>query len=413
MQKQTDASEKSEALIAAIIEKMSGLNKARRDFMITIFMLYMGLRGRYNFLNMARYGEYSEQTYRNQFQKSFDFKTLNKELIKQKCSSHLINAFDPSYISKSGKQTEHMGWFWSGCSGKALKGLEIGGFAVVDIDNNTALSLEAIQTPSVQELKYQGLSLTDHYASLVIERKEVLLTFSPYVAVDGYFAKRTFVDKVMNNTGLHLVCKLRSDADLYYVYSGKPTRGRGRPKILDGKMNMTKIDKRRIKLCYEYDRVKVYDGIVYSKRLKRKIRMAYVEFWENGKYTGRYAVLFSTDTELDGQRIFLYYKSRYQIEFLFRDAKQFTGLTQCQARDEKKLHFHFNASLTTVSIAKAAYYLPINKQGNGSFSMSDVKTLHLNKIIADRIFANLDMDMSCTKIQRIYRDVLWLGKIAC
>jgi hypothetical protein len=306
-----------------------------------------------------------------------------------------------------------MGWFWSGCSGKALKGLEIGGFAVVDIENNTALSIEAVQTPSVQELKEQGQSLTDHYASLVIERKEVLLTFSPYVAVDGYFAKRIFVDKVLNNTGLHLVCKLRSDADLYYVYSGKPTGGRGRPKTLDGKMNMTKIDKRRIRLCYEDDKVKVYDGIVYSKRLKRKIRMAYVEFWENSKYTGRYAVLFSTDTQLEGQRIFLYYKSRYQIEFLFRDAKQFTGLTHCQARDEKKLHFHFNASLTTVSIAKAAYYLPINKQGNGSFSMSDVKTLHLNKIIADRIFANLDIDMSCTKIQRIYRDVLWLGKIAC
>ena len=71
-------------------------------------MLFMGLRGRYNFLNMARYGQYGEQTYRNQFQKPFDFKRFNKELIKQKCSRHLINAFDPSYIPKSVKQTDHM-----------------------------------------------------------------------------------------------------------------------------------------------------------------------------------------------------------------------------------------------------------------------------------------------------------------
>lgn len=381
--------------------------------MLTIFMLFMGLRGRYNFLNMSRYGKYSEQTYRNHFQKLFDFKTFNKELIKRKCSGQLINAFDPSYIPKSGKQTEHLGWFWSGCSGKALKGLEIGGFAVVDIDNNTALSLEAVQTPSVQELKSQGMSLTDHYAFLVIERKDTLQTFSPLLAVDGYFAKKGFVDSVMNNTGLHIVCKLRNDANLSYIYHGKPNGLPGRPKTLDGKIDMANIDKRRIKLCYEDDMVKVFDGIVYSKILKRKIRIAYVEFWDDDKYTGRYAVLFSTDLKLEGQRIYQYYKSRYQIEFLFRDAKQFTGLTHCQARDEKKLNFHFNASLTTVSIAKAAYYLPIAKQRNASFSMSDVKTLHLNKIIADRIFANLDLDLSCTKIQRIYRDALWFGKIAC
>ncbi len=223
MEKQTDASKKSEALITAIIGKIPGLNKARKDFMLTIFMLFMGLRGRYNFLNMARYVDYSEQTYRNHFQKPFDFKRFNQELIKQKCSRHLINAFDPSYIPKSGNQTDHMGWFWSGCSGKALKGLEIGGFAVIDQENNTALSLEAVQTPSVQELRSRGMSLTDHYASIVLERKDVLQSFSTYLAVDGYFAKNEFVNAVMKNTELHLVSKLRTDADLSYIYHGKPT----------------------------------------------------------------------------------------------------------------------------------------------------------------------------------------------
>jgi len=413
MQNKTpDASTKSEALIAAIIEKMPVLNKARKDFMLTIFMLFMGLRGRYNFLNMARYGQYSEQTYRNHFQKPFDFKTFNKELIKQKCSSHLINAFDPSYLPKSGKQTEHIGWFWSGSAGKALKGLEIGGFAVVDQENNTALSLEAVQTPSVQELKEQGFSLVDYYASLVVERKDVLQSFSSYLAVDGYFAKKAFVNEVTGNTDLHIVSKLRNDANLSYIYHGKPTGMRGRPKTLDGKINMKKIDKRKIHLCYEDDMVKVYDGIVYSKMLKRKIRIAYVEFWADGKYTGRYAVLFSTDLALEGRLIYQYYKSRYQIEFLFRDAKQFTGLTHCQARDEKKMYFHFNTSLTTVSIAKAAYHLPDAKRDNRPFSMSNVKTLHLNKIIADRIFSNLGLDMSCKKIRHVYRDALWFGKIA-
>jgi hypothetical protein len=40
-----------------------------------------------------------------------------------------------------------------------------------------------------------------------------------------------------------------------------------------------------------------------------------------------------------------YYQNRFQIAFLYRDANQFTGLEQCQARDENKLYFHFNTTL--------------------------------------------------------------------
>lgn len=79
--------------------------------MIHLFMLYLGLRGRFNFLGMARYGIYSEQTYRNNFEEHFDFLAFNSELIRKSCSKHLINVFDPSYIPKSGKQTEHLGNF--------------------------------------------------------------------------------------------------------------------------------------------------------------------------------------------------------------------------------------------------------------------------------------------------------------
>jgi hypothetical protein len=49
------------------------------------------------------------------------------------------------------------------------------------------------------------------------------------------------------------------------------------------------------------------------------------------------------------------------MEFLFRGcpldrAKGWTGLEECQARDEKALHFHFNASLSAVNLAKLQSY---------------------------------------------------------
>jgi hypothetical protein len=58
---------------------------------------------------------------------------------------------------------------------------------------------------------------------------------------------------------------------------------------------------------------------------------------------------FSTDLEQYGEKIVRYYRSRFQIEFLYRDAKQFTELTSCQARSENKLDFHFNAALTSIN----------------------------------------------------------------
>jgi len=46
------------------------------------------------------------------------------------------------------------------------------------------------------------------------------------------------------------------------------------------------------------------------------------------------------------------YSQRWGIEFLFRDAKQFTGLCNAQTRDAQRLDFHFNASLTALNLAK-------------------------------------------------------------
>lgn len=61
----------------------------------------------------------------------------------------------------------------------------------------------------------------------------------------------------------------------------------------------------------------------------------------------------STDINVSGKDVIEYYCTRFQIEFCFRDAKDFTGLTHhCQARDVEKLSFNFNASLTSVNLAE-------------------------------------------------------------
>lgn len=407
-----NASNKSKALIGKILNKLECVTKPSKKFFVSTLILFLSMRGRYNFKGMSRYGEYSEMTYHNHFSKGFDFLTFNIELCKNQIKSDMILAFDPSYIPKSGKHTPNIDYYYSGCLGRAAKGLEIGGIAAISLKDNTAFHLEAIQTINRKKLNEKEMSLVDYYAQLIITRASQLLTISKYLAVDGYFAKISFVNPVIEQTGLSIISKLRKDANLKYLYKGQKREGRGRPKKYDGKVIIDKIDKRRFELIHQDDEVIIYQIICWSVRLKRKIKLAYVEFLEEGNETNRYALYFTTDLNLDGHLIYQYYKARFQIEFLFRDGKQFTGLTNCQSRNEKKLYYHFNMSLTSVNIAKSSHYLSVKKEDRNSFSLADIKTHYFNELMLEMFLFNLDVKPELIKNQAVINKLLDFGKIA-
>src|SRR5207249_3069974 len=235
------------------------------------------ISGRYNFFQMSRYGNYHEQSYRLWFEKKMDFAQFNTALIQQRGSGKYIVAFDPSYISKSGKHTPGISIFWSGKDQCAKKGLEIGVLSVVDVVAGTAMSLEAKQTPSSAVLKAAKKTLVDHYAEYIISRASSIKQFSKYVVADGHLAKKDFIQVVMGKGGLHVITKLRDDANLRYLYNGPQKPGKGRKKIHDGKVDLKKIDKRRITLVWQDDEYAYYTAIVHSITLKMKVRIIYIE----------------------------------------------------------------------------------------------------------------------------------------
>ena len=124
----------------------------------------------------------------------------------------------------------------------------------------------------------------------------------------------------------------------------------------------------------------------------------------------RYAVLFSTDVDLDALTLYRYYKARFQIEFLFRDAKQFAGLTDCQARSQAKLDFHFNASLSAVTFAKLEAR---QQRGDAaqSFSMASLKRRAFNQHLIDRIYEHLANGHSLEKSSPDYETLCNYGVI--
>ena len=397
-------------IISALENKVfNRLNKSRKDFIISVLWHILSIKGRINFLQLGRFSPLCEQTYRNQFEKAFDFLSFNKQLINQVISSECAIALDPSYIPKAGKATYGRGRYWSGVAGAAKWGLDLCGFAVVDIVNNTALHLKAWQTPPAVTLAEKGLTLLSYYASLVTENAASFKEYSNYVLADAYFAKRPFVDAVLS-TGMHFISRLRDDSVLKYRFTGEPTGKKGAPKKFSGLVDVNNFDPNQFSLDLSNEDITVYSAVVYSKAFKMDIKLAIAIFYKNGTETAR-KMYFSTDLKQDGEKIVSYYQARFQIEFLYRDAKQHTGLTNCQARGKNKLDFHFNAALTAVNLAKHDW-LTTRENKDKPFSMSDYKTQYNNTLMLERFMCMFAINPNTPKNQKIFKELLIYGRIA-
>jgi hypothetical protein len=152
-----------------------------------------------------------------------------------------------------------------------------------------------------------------------------------------------------------------------------------------------------------------YSAVVYSKALVRNILLVVEQFQIKGKTT--YRLLFSTDNMQAPIDVIDIYHTRFQIEFGFRDAKQFAGLENSQARSGNKLNFHFNAALTTVNIAK------IMQLGNpetreSPFSMSTHKILFHNALLISRFFHLFAINPNSIKNRQHVNELLYFGTMA-
>lgn len=393
-------------LTATILGNMPDIGKWQSNFLQENFDLQCKMRGRHNFLNMCRYSDFNEGTFHNNYGKDFDFFGFNLLLSQEYSSTERICAFDPSYISKSGKHTPGVGYYWSGCAGHNKWGLEIGGFASVDIVNNTAMHLTADQTLSEGDYN----SLLAYYAALVCFHSENLKKVSKYLAVDAYFSRFPFVNEVCA-TGLEVISRLRDDADLLYPYLGSHPKRKGAKTKYVGKLDPRNLDPAYFTCCIEEQGYRIFEATLYSKSLKRQIRVAIMHVYKEDGTIKMHKIFFSTDLALSGIDIYCYYKARYQIEFLYRDAKQYAGLEHCQSKSETKLHFHLNTALTTVSLVKAIYHLSQPIEQRTPFSMADVKTQYFNELMWNLIIQACGICPHEPKIISIKQNVLNFGKI--
>jgi DDE superfamily endonuclease len=402
-------------IVHDILKQMPGLGQPQRKFLATLFVTILVLRGRVNFRNLSRYCDYSERTIVRQFREPFDWPDFPQRVLRTALDprSELVSAHDASFIPKSGKQTFGLGHFFNGCTSRAERGLEISTLAVVDVTRRCALTLAVAQTPPGEKATKAEPDDTrvDFYTQQLHEHRHRLPPSITYHCVDGYYAKKKYIDAVASRD-LHAITKLRSDANCVFLYTGPHPKRRGARRKYAGKVNFQDLSRfEDLGTREDEPHLHLYTAVVWHKTLKRRLRLV-VLLNRKDPAKPRFILLGSTDPELNGHKLIELYAARFQIEFLFRDSKQCTGLLDCQARAAAALDFHFNASLATLNLVRAEDLGKQQGQEPHVFSMASWKQCQFNERLLDLFMENLALDPTWVKNHSCYEKLRAYGAIA-
>jgi hypothetical protein len=403
-------------IVTDILKQMPAVSQPQRKFLVVLFTTSLALRGRVTGRNLSRYCQYSERTMARQFRATFAWPDFHQRVMTEALDprAELVSAQEASFIPKSGQHTFGLGPFFNGCASRAERGWEISTVAVVEVTRRCAFTLAGAQTPpgkgkaTAQPAEETRIDFSKQHLH---DHRHRLPPTVTYPCVDGYFAKKKYLDEVVD-LKLHPITTLRHDANCRFLYTGAHPTRRGPKRKYDRQVSFHD----RGRFAYlgpreERDPVHLYTALVWHVSLKHKLR-AVVLVNRKDPHKPRFMVLASTDLALDGRKLVEFYGARFQIEFLFRDSKQFTGLTDCQARAAAALDFHFNAALATLNLARAEELRGSPAHSVQVFSMASWKQRHFNERLLDVFIEHLALDPTWVKTQPGYDELRTYGAIA-
>jgi putative transposase len=147
-----------------------------------------------------------------------------------------------------------------------------------------------------------------------------------YVLLDGHFGHSNALH-MARQANLHLISKLRCDAALYVPYTG-PYAGRGPHRQYGPKIDYDHLPWQYLKETTVEGHIQtcIYQVQLLHKEFQQPLNVVIIAKTNLRTHARAHVVLFSSDLDLAYASLVDYYGLRFQIEFNFRDAKQYWGL---------------------------------------------------------------------------------------
>lgn len=172
-----------------------------------------------------------------------------------------------------------------------------------------------------------------------------------YLVLDGHFGNSPTLAMV-RGCGLHLISKLRADAALYLPYDG-PYQGRGPQRKYGTKVTYAALPAQSLKQVTVEEQIetRIYQAPLLHKEFAQPLNVVIIEKVNQTTQARAHVVLFSSNLTLPFWQLIDYYRLRFQIEFTFRDAKQYWGLDDFMNIKETAVTNAANLSLFMVNLS--------------------------------------------------------------
>lgn len=342
---------------------------------------------------------------------------------------------DETVVTKSGQKTYGLDRFFSSLYGKPVPGLSFFGLSLISVNQRTSYPVmmeqglkEAEEKPAQKTSRKKGkkpagkkgrpqgsqnknrreVELKPYLIRIQTMLKKLLTLLGLdlkviYCVMDGAFG-HNYALQMIRQCSLHLVSKLRADAALYFPYTG-PQKKVGARKKYGQKLDYAHLPDQYLKETTVLDGIQtnIYQMTMWHKLFADQLNVVILLKINLKTQACAHVVLFSSDLTLAYDKLIDYYRLRFQIEFNFRDAKQFWGLEDFMNVKQTPVYNAVNLAMFMVNLSQVLcrHFRPTCP----TFSVNDLKahfrgrkyvteTLKLlpqmpEPIFIDQIFANI------------------------
>lgn len=354
-------------------------------------------------------------------------------------------AGDESVVTKAGKHTHGVDYFFSNLQQRAVPGLSFFTLSLVSLQQRRSYPLsveQQIRTEAekaeskakkqAKKAKPAGGKMKPGRPKGSRNKNKAEVTLNPelqriqkmlqsllntirgtihltYLVLDGHFGNYPAFHMV-RQCHLHLISKLRHDAALHFAYAG-PKPNRGPTPRLGEALNVRKIPAQYLK------ETKITDGF---ETRTYQLQLLHLDFPDplnivillrTNLTTGAWAhvILFSSDLTLSHDQLVDFYSLRFQIEFNFRDAKQFWGLEDFMNVSQVAVTNAANLALFMVDVSQVLMYK--YRQEDPDFSILDLKAIYRGYRYVTETILLLPQKPDENLVSHLFHKVAALGRI--
>jgi len=352
-----------------------------------------------------------------------------------------ILAGDEVVVTKAGKHTFGLDRFFSGLLQKVVPGLAFFALSLINTADHTSSPIAVEQvvrskpvfvptpapvSPSPTVKGKQGrprgsknknkakVTLTPELQQIQAMIQALLLKVTgwlsvTYVTLDGHFGNNNALQMV-RQCDLHLISKLRSDSALYFPYTG-PQAKRGTRRKYGDRVDYRHIPAQYLKQTTVADGIetRTYQATLLHHEFAQPLNVVIIVKTNLQTQAWAHVILFSSDLALVWDKLVEYYRLRFQIEFNFRDAKQYWGLEDFMNITETAVTNAANLAFFMVNVAACA-----RRQicpDASAFSVLDLKAYCRGYKYVTETIKMLREKPDPILISEVFRQVACLGSI--